>query len=300
MTMFDQLLKSAVLLIGLLAITISNALAKEPKVPPGLDPGGVAVAIMGPGVDYTAPGFAERFARDGEGNIIGFDFIDGDGLPFEAAQKVGETKLRPGTTLASIIAREAPKARLAFFKLNPEDGNVVGRSAAMAGQSPVRIVLIPWTGDVKETWSLFEKAAKHFENLLFVAAAGDENRDIDKNPSYPAALALSNLVVVTATEANNRRTAGANYGVKSVDVAVTGSGIRGLAADNTEKVYSGSAIAAARIAALATRLAAAYPNLKGADLKALILKMAKPVANGVMFSKAGWIADPETKQLPQP
>ncbi len=269
------------------------ALAKEPNVPAGLDPGGVAVAIFGPGIDYTAPGIAKRLARDGEGNPIGFDFIDDDGLPFEATIAAGQTKMRPGTTLASIIAREAPKARLAIFKLNPEDGEKIGRTAAMAGQSPVRIVLIPWTGDVAETWVLFEKAAKHFEKLLFVAAAGDEDRDIDKTPNFPANLKLPNLIVVTATEPDGTRTAGANFGSNSVDIAATGSGVMGLAADNTEKLYAGSAIAAARIAAMAARLAETKPELNGAAMKKEILAIAKQSEKSKTIARSGWIKDPD-------
>ncbi len=275
-----------------------TATAKDPAVPPGLDPGGVAVAIFGPGIDYTAKGIADHLARDGEGNPIGFDFIDDDGIPFEPTIQAGDTKMRPGTTLASIVAREAPTARLAVFKLNPEDGEKLGRTTAMAGQSPVRIVLIPWTGDVAKTWEIFSKVAQHFDKLLFVAAAGDEDRDIDLKPNFPAGLNLPNVIVVTATDPDGTRLSGANYGANSVDIAVTGSQVLGLAADDSQKNYAGSAIAAARVSALAARLFASNTNLKGAELKKKILGLAKKGSENKALVREGWIKDPTAVGAP--
>ncbi|MGH1419680.1 MAG: S8 family serine peptidase [Hyphomicrobiaceae bacterium] len=287
-------------LFAMIALTLStNVLAKEPSIPPGLDPGGVAVAVFGPGIDYTAKGISDHLARDGEGNPIGFDFVDDDGLPFEPITEFNNTKMRPGTTLASIIVREAPKARLAAFKLNPTEGEKLGRAAAMAGQSPVRIVLIPWTGEVAETWEIFSKAAQHFDKLLFVAAAGDENRDLDAKPNFPANLKLANVIVVTATESDGRATPGANSGAKTVDIAVTGSQVLGLAADNTQKNYAGSAIAAARVAALAARILAANTALKGSQLKQKIIEIAKMASTKNMPVISGWIEDPAKVDIAQ-
>ena len=59
-----------------------GVLASEPKVPPGLDPGGVAIALLGDGVDYTKPELAKRLARDGEGDLIAWDFVDNAIRPY--------------------------------------------------------------------------------------------------------------------------------------------------------------------------------------------------------------------------
>src|SRR5215467_9057175 len=57
---------------------------KKPPVPPGRDPGGVAVALIG--IDYTLPAVARRLARDGEGELIGWDLQDQDRKPFDSSK----------------------------------------------------------------------------------------------------------------------------------------------------------------------------------------------------------------------
>lgn len=278
-------------MICLAAAPISHA--TDPKVPAGLDPGGVAVGILGAGIDYTAPAIANRLARDGEGNPIGFDFINEDGLPFEITETIGNALMRPSTTLASIIAREAPASRLAAFQLNIEDPVHIAKTAAMAGQSPVRIVLIPWTNNRAEDWTEFAKILTHFQNLLVVAAAGDDGQNLDDTPNFPAALKLDNVITVTATDTVGQRLQDANISASLVDIAVPGENILGIAADNSVKAYSGSAVAAARIAAFAARIAAVNPKRSGAELKKQILKFAKPLPQNRPTSRMGWISEPD-------
>ena len=65
------ILRSAVLYVALAlaaSAVVAPALAQlagKPKVPPGRDPGGVAIAVIGSGVDYTLTNIARRLARDG-------------------------------------------------------------------------------------------------------------------------------------------------------------------------------------------------------------------------------------------
>ena len=54
------------------------ALAADPPVPLGQDAGGTAVAFMTTGIDYRDPAVAKALARDGEGELIGWDFVDDD------------------------------------------------------------------------------------------------------------------------------------------------------------------------------------------------------------------------------
>ena len=71
--------------IALVAVLGSaNAQPKKPKLPPGLDPGGPAIVLLTTGIDYTKPAVASRLARDGEGDLIGLDTIDGGNLPYAA------------------------------------------------------------------------------------------------------------------------------------------------------------------------------------------------------------------------
>ena len=59
------------------------AAAQEPHVPPGTsNVSNVTVALLGPGIDYRLPELQKNLARDGEGDLIGWDFADSDNKPF--------------------------------------------------------------------------------------------------------------------------------------------------------------------------------------------------------------------------
>ena len=77
----------------------------------------------------------------------------------------------------------------------------LAKAAAFIAQTPARVVVVPmWTANADE-WAAFGMAIKAFADLLFIAAAGDEGRDIDRAPVWPAAFAH-------AQRAGGERTAG--------------------------------------------------------------------------------------------
>lgn len=97
-----------------LAFVFNASLAgaqQKPRVPVGIDPRGVRVAIIGTGVDYTVFSLAQRLARDGEGTLIGADFEAQDFLPFEPSGA------RPGTALARALTIARPEVVLVAIKL---------------------------------------------------------------------------------------------------------------------------------------------------------------------------------------
>src|SRR4029078_9951193 len=87
------------------------AQTKKPPLPPGRDPGGVAIALLTTGIDYTLPTIAGYLARDGEGEVIGFDPVDNDNRPFGG----------DGTTLAANLLDPAIGTRLVPVRVDPRD-----------------------------------------------------------------------------------------------------------------------------------------------------------------------------------
>lgn len=261
------------------SLCLASALAAEsaePRVPAGMDPGGVAVALIGGGVDYTASDIAARLARDGEGELIGWDFADDDRRPFAGGVDGN------GTALARIVLAEAPSARLAVFRVAPAPGATLVRAAAYASQSPARIVLLPASGNGSEDLKPLRQAAAHFKDRLFIVPAG--------GAPVAGLSALENVLVVAAADAEGKPLAGAGAFAKDdIDVAAGikaggGNGAAAKAADSAD-------IAAARIAALAARLASQDDRLTGPALKSRITSLASqtPSPGATRF---GWIADP--------
>lgn len=260
--------------------------AGKPRVPPGRDPGGVAIAIVGPGIDYTQAGIAERLARDGEGEIVGFDLIDKDRHPFE--ENDGSSQM----FLADLLEPEVP-SRLAVFRANPADRVSMAKALSYVSKSPARIVFLP--DGFPETrapdFKFLAAASKQFPQLLFVVPAGDQAVCFGEDGTG----ILPNVLVVTVSSmANSEALARFNTGGESVDVATDGDAKTaacdgaGNRCGRTEGSYS--QIAAARVAGLAARVSAENAALGGAALKEAIVALAKPdVAQTVGATRYGVI-----------
>lgn len=138
----------------------------DPRIPSGTDPGGVAVALISGGVDYTLPHIASRLARDGEGELIGWDLADGDALPFapgESDQPVN------GTAMASAILAAAPGTRLVPVRIGRDDPGGLAKALAFVARTPARVVVVAAAGPSYD-WELLRLAAREFSQLLIILA----------------------------------------------------------------------------------------------------------------------------------
>ena len=269
----------------------------KPKIIPGSDPGGIAVAIIGTGVNYTLRQFADRLARDGEGDIIGLDFVDRDNRPFDTGPDLPTAPggLSPlGTTPASVVLLEAPQARLVPVRIRLGDPRAFAASVAFVASTPARIVVVAFTNGARADWEPFEQAAKAAPNVLFILPAGDSGQDLDETPLFPASLGLANALVVTAgaRERGAPPAPDANFGVATVDVEVSTGDVPALAIDGTPVKATGSVYAAARLAAWAARLLQADRSQSVAQLKSRLVALAKPQATPQRRSRSGPIASP--------
>ena len=116
------------------ALGSATAQPKKPKLPPGLDPGGQAIVLLTTGIDYTKPELASRLARDGEGDLIGLDTIDGDNRPYETS---GE-----GTALAIAVSK-APTIRIIPVRIDPDHPPSLIAAVKFAARSPGRVIVMP-------------------------------------------------------------------------------------------------------------------------------------------------------------
>ena len=70
----------------------------------------------------------------------------------------------------------------------------------------------------------FFNAIKGYSGL-FVCAAGNDNKNINSSPFYPASYNNSNIITVGATDSNDDRASFSNYGATAVDLFAPGEGI---------------------------------------------------------------------------
>jgi hypothetical protein len=253
----------------------------NPPVPPGADPGGPAVAIVDSGVNYLLPEIGSRLARDASGGILGFDYWDLDRRPFDA--NPARSPFFPqhhGTRTASLLLREAPGVRLVVYRYPRPDMARMTELVRAAADAGVVVVNLSMGSNRREAWQAFESAARQHPQMLFIVSAGNDGRDIDAQPVYPAALPLANLITVTSAEPTGELAVGSNWGKQSVDLLVPAERLAVTGFDGGTELVSGSSYAAVRVSALAARLLGDHPRWRAAELKTAIFVRALPAMAG--------------------
>lgn len=271
----------------------------NPLVPPlaiseGRDPtmSGVRVALVDAGVNYTLPEINRSLARDKQGKLIGYDFWDMDELPFDSHPDARGNVQRHGTQTASLLIREAPFVELVAYRYPRPDMSKMADLVVHADSHDVRIIGMPLGGNRRDQWTAFEQAAIAHPHILFIASAGNNGRDIDLQPVYPAALTLPNMLVVTSADDFGRLAQGVNWGRVAVDYMVPAEHLRVLRFDGSEGYVAGSSYAVPRVVALAARYLHKEPMLLAADIKK---KIRSQFANGTAPRQLaqGYLYDPQ-------
>lgn len=262
--LFKSVLRFAAVLLAVASFAATAVIAKEPRVPPGLSrPGGVVIALVGPGVDYRLSEIARSLSRDGEGDLIGWDFTDNDIKPF------AETGL--GTAAAVTLAGLAPHSQLVVIKERPGDPQALGHMMAFVSRTPARIVVWLEADPKRADWPILAQAVRGLGDRLFVIPAGGGGRDLDTSQAYKGIRGASNLIIVTGDASN------ANRGNSTVDMKIVGTG---------GALPLTSQDAALVVAAIAARALAREPRQSMADLKQ---RITKPAPRGIA-SRPGYMS----------
>jgi hypothetical protein len=240
--------------LGHLAIAVLVALltaagplsAAEPRVPAAPAPDGVAVAVLGPGVDYRVPLVRDRFARDGEGDLIGWDFADGDNRPFEQA-RAGR-----GTPYAVALLNANPAATLVIVREKPGDPQAFGHMMSFVVKTPARIVVWPDARPVRPDWPILVEAVNRFRHHLFIVPREEGGRPLP----YAALVGAPNVILVDVAQAPTNAPSAA-----PALFAAAGRAAQELAANAARPIAEFAAVVRNAIAASANaRQPAVVPN----------------------------------------
>jgi subtilisin family serine protease len=266
----------------------------NPPLPQGGTSHGVPVALVDSGVNYLLEDIQRHMARDSTGASLGYDYWDLDERPFDANPARSQFfPQRHGTKTAGILITEAPLSRLVVYRYPRPQMSRMTDLVEDAARKGVVIVNLSLGSKNADEWAAFAEAARNHPEMLFIASAGNNGRNIDEQPVFPAALKLPNLLTVTSSEANGLPAEGSNWGPGAVDLLVPAEGLVSIDFYGRPKLVSGSSYAAARISALAACLLAAHPEWRAQRLKAEILAQVKPSMNDVMrFVSGGFLASP--------
>ena len=260
----------------------------------------VKVAIIDSGVNYLLPHINKGLARNQQGQLLGYDFWDNDDLPFDAHPVASAFQVeRHGTRTAGLFLEEAPFAQLIPYRY--PRGNMHRMEAVLERVDAQGVVLVgmPLGGNRRDEWEVFYNQAKRYPHMLFVVSAGNNDRDIDQQPVYPAALDLPNMVVVTSANDTARPARGSNWGRQHVDYLIPAENIELGDYDGSRVNASGSSYAVPKMLAMLARMLRQNPGWQATELQAELRRRYNDGASA-RYVTGGYIGDPLSAASDQP
>jgi PKD repeat protein len=237
------------------------------------------------GVWQFDPGDINNTDNDGNGykdDFIGWDFANNDNNPMDDNGH--------GTHCGGIIGARGNNGigvtgvcwnvKIMALKFLGSDGGGATSDAtaalnyAVAKQATLTNNSWGGTGSSVALQNAIANAQTH--NQLFVTSSGNDSKNIDTAPFYPANYSSNNIIVVAASTPSDNLAGFSNYGQANVDVLAPGVDIYSTQLNNTYGYESGTSQATAFVtgaAALAYCNNTTYTNLKNTLLSGIDTKL---------------------------
>jgi subtilisin family serine protease len=140
----------------------------------------------------------------------------------------------------------------------------------------VRVLSNSWGGGGFSQALLDEINKANTNNMLFVAAAGNNGSNNDSAPFYPASYTAPNVVAVAATDNRDQIASFSNFGATSVDLGAPGVNVLSTTIGNTYSFFSGTSMATPHVSGAAA-LVLSVCSLDTAALKSNLLNNVDPI-----------------------
>ncbi|MGE5086672.1 MAG: S8 family peptidase [Bacillota bacterium] len=264
--------------INLLQKTFVSLLTATPFLLPAqaqeVDNHDIVVAIIDTGVDVNHPLIRDNLwtnpnekmnGKDNDGNgyagdMHGWNFVSDNN---DLTDNHGH-----GTHVAGIIRQRTLSSRVKFMILKyydpqqPGKNNLLNTVRAIRYATKMKVDIINYSGGGEERSALEEKAIREAQQqgILFIAAAGNDGRNTDKQGYYPAGYKLDNIISVAALDSARHLIGSSNYGAKSVDIAAPGKNIYSSLPNNQYGLMTGTSQATAWVTGLAASLMLQNPS----------------------------------------
>jgi len=241
------------------------------------------VAVIDTGIDYNHEDLAFNVWRNPDpkdGDIVGYDFIHNDGLPFDDNMHGTHTSGTVGGVGGNGVGISGviQKVSIMGLKFLSAEGSGTSDDAIRAIDYAVshgaKVLSNSWGGhgddNNKGLAEAIERARE--KDVLFVAAAGNESVNNDGNdPSYPAAFKNDNIIAVAATDKRDHIAYFSNYGKNSVHLAAPGVNILSSIPGNSYKEASGTSMACPHVAGAAALVWSVHPGWTYKQVKKALL-----------------------------
>jgi thermitase len=236
--------------------------------------------IQGNGIDDDANGYVDDY--------YGYNFANGNSNPiddFNHGTHVAGTIGGVGNNGKGVVGVNW-NVRLMAVKLHDAAGNATAANAALCFQYVtmmknrgvnIRVTNNSWGGPPEA--AAYDQVLKDAidatgnAGILNVFAAGNDNRNIETTPSYPASYNSPSILAVASSTSTDARSSFSNFGAVSVDLAAPGSSILSSvnSGDSSYSNFSGTSMASPHAAGAAALLVSYRPNISVATLKATLM-----------------------------
>lgn len=271
----------------------------------------VVVGVVDTGIDYNHPDLLQNMWKnpqelngapgvDDDGNgviddIYGYNAINNSGNPFDdqshGTHCAGTIGARGNNGIG--VAGVAWKVKLMGLKFLDSQGRGSDSNAIKAINYAInmknkggslRILSNSWGGGGYNPALLNVIQAANDNGILFVAAAGNDNKNTDVSANYPSNYNVPNVISVAAIDSQGNRASFSNYGATTVDIAAPGVGILSTVPNSGYASYNGTSMATPHVSGLAVLAYAQNTEQSPASVKELIFQSLKPISklNGLM------------------
>lgn len=239
----------------------------------------VIIAVIDTGADINHSSLKNSLwnSEDGQGfgnSPHGRDFSDSGGIQDNNGH---------GTHIAALISSGSKQIKLMILKYyDSEKQKKDSMSSSIealrfALKNKVDIVNYSGGGSIysEEEYKIISEMQK--KGILFVAAAGNESRDIDNNGFYPASYNLSNIISVAAIDQIGRPIKSSNHGARKVHISALGNKIWSALPQDRFGPLTGTSQATAIVTRTAAVLIANSENqLTPEEIKSRLMNTGEP------------------------
>lgn len=250
----------------------------------------IIVADIDTGIDYNHEDLAFNTWRNpnpsDKNDIVGYDFVHDDGLPYDDNSHGTHTAGTIGAVGGNGIGISGVSQRVSLMALKFLDGQGSGDMAAAvkaidyAIAHGAKIMSNSWGGPKDSAGQSLQDAVgrANAAGILFVAAAGNgdqfgnaQNNDDPDQAAYPAGYSNDNIVAVAAVDSNDQLARFSNYGANTVHLAAPGVDVYSTVPGNKYQKESGTSMACPHVSGAAALLWAAHPDWDYKHIKSVLM-----------------------------
>ena len=227
------------------------------------------VALIDTGVDINHPQLSEHL-------ISGWNFIDNNANVYDHNNPLSEAH---GTHIAGIIASVGGEnVKVMPLKVFGPHGAYTSDIIAAIEYAQVNAAKVVNCSFGSKSYNpaLYETISN--SGMLFVASVGNDRADFSKNPVYPAAFNLDNIISVASVNSDGGFSYYSNYGKTSIDITALGRDVHSTMPNGGYGPMTGTSMAAGQVSGAAATVLA-YCNKTAGELKETLVVSADILSN---------------------